>query len=180
MKTKIFNGKKITIRPFLKKDLYSVKKFQRFINELIEEGVMISRNKEISLKEETNWLKDHLKKIQERKEVFLIAGGNEIIIGVIGVTLGKDRQSHVGNLEISIKKEYRRIGLGKYLMAEIIKLAKKELKPKSKIIRLSVLAENKPAIKLYKKFGFQKVSLIPDQIKYKGKLHDEIIMLLYS
>jgi len=61
---------------------------------------------------------------------------------------------------------------------EILKLAKKELKPKPKIIRLSVFSTNKPAISLYKKIGFKIVAKIPKQISYKGKFIDEVIMLL--
>jgi ribosomal protein S18 acetylase RimI-like enzyme len=63
-------------------------------------------------------------------------------------------------------------------MEEIIKLAKKELRPGLKIIRLSVYSNNKIAIALYKKYGFKEVAKIPKQIQYKGKLIDEIIMLL--
>jgi len=51
------------------------------------------------------------------------------------------------------------------------------LKPKPKIIRLNVFPTNKPAISLYRKFGFKKVAKIPKQISYLGKLIDEIIML---
>ncbi len=64
-------------------------------------------------------------------------------------------------------------------MKEIIKLAKKELKPKLKIIRLSAMSINKPALGLYKKLGFKIVGRIPKQLEYKSKLIDEIIMLLY-
>ena len=69
-------------------------------------------------------------------------------------------------------------GLGYLEDIEIIKLAKKDLKPKPKIIRLGVFPTNKPAISLYKKLGFKKVARVPRQFQYKGKLVDEIIMLL--
>jgi len=59
----------------------------------------------------------------------------------------------------------------------LIKLAKKELKPKFKIIRLNVLPTNKPAISFYKKLGFKKVAVVPKQIQYKGNLVDEIIIM---
>ena len=62
-------------------------------------------------------------------------------------------------------------------MSEIIKLAKKKLKPRLKFIRLGVYPNNKPALALYRKFGFKKAAKIPKQIQYKGKLLDEIIML---
>lgn len=175
---KIFNGKKITIRPFSRKDIYSPKKFQDFINSLIEEDAMIKWNRKVSLKEEIDWLKNTIKDIKRHKRVFLTAENDEIVVGTVQIALNRGRQNHVGNLGVIIRKDYRGIGLGKYLMAEIIKLARKELKPKPKIIRLSVFPTNKPAIRLYKKYGFKKVALVPNQFKYKGKLYDEMIMLL--
>jgi len=86
------------------------------------------------------------------------------------------RQSHVGEFGISVRKEYRGIGLGKYLMKTTLKLAKKRLK--AKIIRLSVFENNRVAQNLYKKFGFKKVAKIPKQIQYKRKLISEIVMVL--
>ena len=61
-------------------------------------------------------------------------------------------------------------------MKEIIKMAKTQLKPKSKVIQLSVFASNTPAINLYKKIGFKKVAVIPKVLIYKNKFEDEIIM----
>jgi len=92
----------------------------------------------------------------------LLAEDKNKIVGISSVELRKDRESHVGEFGISIRKEYRGIGLGKKLMKEVLKLAKRELKPK--IIRLSVFSENKIAPNLYKKFGFKEVARIPKQI----------------
>ena len=177
MITKIFGGKKIQIRKLSKKDLRNVKKFQDFINSLVREGAQITITEKKSLGEEISWLNSHLKKIKEAKGVFLTAEAENKLAGNTEITLNEGRQSHIGMLGISIRKDYRGIGLGKYLMKEIIKLAKKELKPKPKIIRLGVFPTNKPALALYKKFGFKVVARIPKQIQYKGKLIDEIIML---
>lgn len=179
MKTKTFSDKKIIIRKLTKGDLKNVKKFQDFINSFVEEEAKILVNQKMSLKEEKKWLDGLLKDIKNKKKVFLIAEHNSRIVGSAGVELGMWRKSHIGEFGITIRQGYREIGLGKYLMGEIIKSAKKELKPRPKIIRLTVYINNKPAIKLYEKHGFKKVAKIPKQIQYKGKLIDEIIMLLY-
>ena len=179
MKTRIFGDKKISIRKLSKGDLRNVKKFQDFINSFVEEKAKIAINRKLSLREEREWMKDVLKKLKSRKEIFLFAECDNKIIGTTSVELDRWRKSHIGNFGITIRNGYRRMGLGKYLMGEILKLARKELKPKPKIIRLTVYSNNKPAIKLYKKLGFKKVAKIPKQIQYKGKLLDEIIMLLY-
>lgn len=178
MKTKTFGGKKITIRQLSKKDLRNVKKFQDFINSFVDEDAQIMMNEKVSLKGEEKWLEVKLESIKKGKAVFLVAEHNGVIAGTIGVDSGIWRENHVGNLGITIKEGYRGIGLGTYLIKEIIKLAKKELQPKPKIIRLSVFPTNKPAIGLYHKCGFKKVARIPKQIYLQGKLRDEIIMLL--
>lgn len=178
MKTKIFGDKKITIRKISNKDLRNVKKFQDFINSFVEEDAKIAMNKKLSLREEREWMKDVLKKLKFRKEIFLFAECDNKIIGTTSIELDRWRKSHIGNFGITIRDGYRRMGLGKYLMGKILKLARKELKPKPKIIKLTVHLNNKPAIKLYKKYSFEKIATIPKQIQYKGKLLDEIIMIL--
>lgn len=168
---------KIKIRKISQIDLKRVKEFQNYINSLIEEEAMILFNKKKSLKEEKEWIKEGLKNMEKKKQIVLIAEDKNKLVGISDVRLKGERQNHVGEFGISIKKEYRGIGLGKKLMVEVLKLAKKELKPRPKIIRLSVFSENKIAQNLYKKFGFKKVAKIPKQIQYKGKLIDEIIMI---
>lgn len=179
MKTKIFTDRNITIKPFSNKDLKCPKKFQVFINSLIKENAQIILNKELSLKEEKEFLKSTFEQIKRHQQVFLVARCKNDIIGTTGISLRKGRQNHIGEFGITIRKNYRRIGLGSYLMKEIIKLAKKQLKPQPKIIRLNVFPTNKPAIELYKKQGFRKAAKIPLQIEYQGKLIKEVIMLLY-
>jgi len=177
METKIFKDKKIIVREISKSDLKNVKKFQDFINSLVREGAMIKANKTASLKEEIEWLKEKLKKIKARKEVCLLAEHENKIVGNTQITLDWGRQSHVGDFGISIRKGYRQIGLGTYLTKEIIKLAKKRLKPRPKIIRLSAYATNKPAITFYKNLGFKEVARIPKQGKIRDKFVAEVIML---
>lgn len=179
MQTKIFGDKKIIIRKLSQKDLKKVKEFHAYINSLVKEDAQIALNKRMSLKKEKEWLKDELKKVAKHQGVILVAEHEGKIAANTDINLSDVRHNHVGVLGISVGKNYRRIGLGKYLMAEILKLAKKELKPRPKIIRLSVFPDNKPAMKIYKRFGFKQVARIPKQIQYKRKLIDEIVMIKY-
>jgi ribosomal protein S18 acetylase RimI-like enzyme len=173
---KIFQGKKLKIREIKNSDLKRVKDFLDYINSLVEEEAMISINKKISLKEEKEWLKRNLKEIKGKKRVMIVAEDKNKIVGICECKLKEGRQSHVGEIGIGVRKEYRGIGLGKFLLSEILKLAKKKLKPK--IFRLFVFETNKIAQNLYKKIGFKKVAKVPKQIQYKGKLISEIIMIL--
>lgn len=177
METKIFGDKKIIIRKLAKSDIKNAKKFQVFINSFVKEEAKLLIKKELSLKEERTKLKRFLEAIRRKTMVFLVAEFNDEIVGTTSIELGRGREDHIGNFGVTIKDGYRRMGLGKYLMSEVIKLAKKELKPK--IIQLGVYVNNKPAISLYKKMGFKIVAKMPKQIQWKGKLIDEYIMILY-
>lgn len=178
MRTKKFNNE-IIVRPLLKSDLLIVQKFQNFINSLVKEKAMLSTVSKMTLKKETAFLNDQLKKIKSKKIVYLVAEDKkkELIAGTVSVRLQPGAQDHVGNLGITVRKEYRRIGLGKVLMREIVGLAKKELKPRPEIIRLSVFHANEPALKLYKKIGFKKAARIPRQFRHRGELMDEVVMM---
>jgi len=178
METKTFGGKKIKIRRVSARDLKHVKKFQDFINSLVSEDAKITLNERMSFSKERKWLEAVLKNVKSQKQVFLFAKHNKEVIGTTSVALNRGRKSHIGDFGITIREGYRGIGLGKHLMREILRLAKKELKPNPKIISLSVYPNNKPAIALYKKYGFKIVAKIPKQLQYKGKLLDEVIMTL--
>lgn len=168
---------KIKIEKLSLFNLVRAKKFQEYINSLVEEDLMISLNKKQTLEEEKEWIERNLQNVKEKKTVLLIAKNAEKIVGISEVELKKGREGHVGEFGISIRKGYRGKGLGKKLMANVLDLSKKELNPRPKIIRLSVFSENKIAQNLYKKFGFKEVARVPKQLEYKGKFIDEIIMI---
>lgn len=178
MVTKIFGGKKINIRLLAASDLKNAKKFQEFINSFIPEQALISFDRTVSLKEERDFLKGTLRQIKKHKQVVLVAECDKKVIGLTDIEKKERRTSHVGGFGIAICAGFRGIGLGKYLAEEVIRLAKKEIKPRLKIIRLEVFTTNKPAISLYKKIGFKRVAMIPKALQYKGKLVGEYVMLL--
>lgn len=174
---KIFKGKEIKIKELSQKDLKLAKNFLNFYNSLIKEEVQIANCKRKSLAEEKKWLKEKIKGVRAKEKVVLFARDQEKVVGCCGIELLKDRRCRVGELAISIRAGYRGIGLGSYLVREILKLAKKRLKPKIKMLRLEVFATNRAALSFYKELGFKIVAKIPKQIEYKGKLIDEIVMI---
>jgi ribosomal protein S18 acetylase RimI-like enzyme len=179
METKIFKDKKIIIRKVDKSDLKRVKDFQKFINALVQEEAKILWKEKVNAKTEKEFLERLIKSVKNKKKVYLLAQDGDKMIGSASIELLAQRKDHIAKFGISISDGYRGMGLGKYLMGEIIKLAKKELDPKPKIIQLEVYSNNKPAIALYKKMGFKQVAKIPKGIQHKGKLVDEFVMFLY-
>jgi len=177
METKIFGDKKLKIRSIDKSDLKNIKKFQKHINALIAEDAKILMNTQATLKDEQEFVESAISEIKNKTRVHIIVEDGNEIIGGVDIKRDRWRRNHIGKLGIAIRDGYRGIGLGRYIMAEILKLAKKELKPMPKIVQLEVYENNKPAIALYKKMGFKTVGKIPKQIQYKGKLIAEYIMI---
>lgn len=175
---KSFAEKKIKIRLLSPKDIKNAKKFQNFVNSIVKEKVPVHIKREVSLKEEKKWIERNLEEIRKHNKIFLVAENGNQIVGIAHIDLHPGRQNHVGELGISIRKEYRGINLGNYLVKKIIKLAKETLRPSPKMIRISVFAVNKLAIAFFKKIGFKPVARIPKQLQFQGKLVDEIVMLL--
>lgn len=178
METKTFGDKKITVRKLSPSDINHPEKFQEHINSFLKEDAMLLMKTKKSKKDEIEWTKGRIKEVKQKKTVYLIAESNGKIIGACHIALCRERKDHLGEFGIAIKQGFRGMGLGKYLMENLIKMAKNELKPNPKIIELGVYECNNPAIALYKKMGFKIVAKIPNRIQYKGKLITEIIMHL--
>ncbi|MDR2834382.1 MAG: GNAT family N-acetyltransferase [Streptococcaceae bacterium] len=91
---------------------------------------------------------------ESENNVLILAFDGEKIIGSISVHANSQhRIKHIGEIGISILKEYWGLGLGSILLEEAIYWAKE-----SGIIRrleLTVQKRNQKAIHLYEKFGFQ-------------------------
>ena len=177
METKLFGDKKLTISPLSKKDFKFAKEFLDFINSLVKEDAKILMNKKMNLKEEMEFVEKGVKNTKDKKKVYLIAKDGNKVVANTSIDLGIFKRNHIGKFAIGIRDGYRGMGLGKYLMQEIMKLAKKELNPSPKIFQLEVYESNKPAIGLYKKMGFKIVGKIPKQVQHKGKLISEYIMI---
>jgi RimJ/RimL family protein N-acetyltransferase len=151
-----------------------VRSLLKFVNSLVEEDALILVNKKYTLKEELEWLKDHLKRIKENKLHDIVAFHKNEVIGKVDIRKGNWRSSHVATLGISVRKDYRRLGLGTLLMKKAIKLSKKD--PEIKILELGVIEGNYIAEKLYKKLGFKFMAKLPKRFLYKGRYVDDIIM----
>ena len=176
LSSKKLGGKKITLSELSEKDVLLASDFKNFINSFIDEDALIFMNKKVSQDVEKKWLKEQVEKVKNKRAVFLVARDGNTIVGTASVDRADIwRKSHVGEFGITIRKGYRGMGIGAFMMEKIIPLAEKRLK--ISVLRLGVYPPNKAAISLYKRFGFKKVAAIPRQIQYKEKLISEIIMI---
>ena len=179
-KEKAFKGKRVLVRLLNSSDIKKAELFQDYINELaVDNTAFISKKDKVTLRQEKEWIRKRLSEMKKGLAVVLVASDKGRIIGTARIKLGASLQLHIGRLGISIIKDYRGIGLGKYLMKEILKLARTDLKPRPRMIVLSVFSVNKAAISLYKKTGFRQVGKIPGQYKFESKFLDELVMIRY-
>lgn len=94
---------------------------------------------------------------------------------IVGFAFIKLKNRSEGELGIGIRDDFQGKGIGSKLMDNLIKLARKEGLKK---IRLTVLADNYKAIRLYEKFGFKKTKFMKNGDIYHGKKYDCIEMQL--
>ena len=97
------------------------------------------------------------------------------VLGYI-VFYGKIESTDI--FEVAIKKEYQGRGFGKKLLIESMKDLiedKKNIEIKNKFL-LEVNEKNKKALKLYKKIGFEEISI---RKNYYGKDENAVIMIKY-
>lgn len=116
------------------------------------------------LEKQQKWIKDFDGKVGA---ISIIAELDGKIIGNIDFRnkSGRRRIQHRGDFGMGVIKEFRGKGIGKLLITKLIEWARSSDNPVEKI-ELMVMAENKPAIRLYESLGF----------KEEGRVHREIKM----
>ncbi len=111
--------------------------------------------------------------MKRKKRVSIVAEVNGKIVGNATIKKMNGRLNKVGNIGILIKKEYRNRGIGTNLMKLLLKEAKKI---GIEIATLEVVADNKPAIRVYEKMKFKEFGKLPKSIQFGKKMKDIIYM----
>jgi RimJ/RimL family protein N-acetyltransferase len=119
---------------------------------------------------------EYLKKISHDMNTLMILGVIEgLIVSVAQISSSnRKRIGHNSELSISVLKEYWGNGIGNVVMEELIRFAKEH--PVIRNVSLGVKADNSKAIKLYEKYGFQRVGIHKDYFNINGTFYDEILM----
>lgn len=111
-----------------------------------------------------------------KKDVMLIALDGERVVGNGIIECEKiPRFSHRAELSITVLEEYWGRGIGTALIERLIAEATER---RISVIDLNVRADNKRAISLYKKFGFEKVGVMKRFFYVKSSFYDALIMQL--
>lgn len=175
MKFKLKGGIVAEVNPLSRKD--KAEEMLAFMAALIREKpqVFINTNRTMTIADERKWLKEKLK-TQGKTHFMLVARVNGKIAGTTDARRGTFHDEDKINLGISIALPYRGIGLGKVLLQEVIRHAKKLFKPR--VIYLGCVTANKPAHALYHKLGFREFARFKKWQKHRGKYEDMIFLKL--
>lgn len=166
-------GNEILIRYPQKGDAKSIREY---INTLSLERTFIRfQGEQISLKEETEYLNNLLKRIRKKQTVHLLVFSGSKLVATSGIDMGDKTEKHLGLLGISVAKDLRGEGLGRKLLDLIIKEAVKKL-PELEIITLGVFSRNDVARSLYKRFDFIEYGNLPNGAKLPNRYDDHIYM----
>ncbi|MBI3069917.1 MAG: GNAT family N-acetyltransferase, partial [Candidatus Levybacteria bacterium] len=153
-----------------------VKAMWAYINKLSKEQTFILfQREEIAFKDEEEYLGKMLEKIEKKKAVQLLVFSNNKLVGISEISMKDKAIAHEGVFGISVLEEYRGEGIGKKLMEQVLKEAKKSL-PQLRIVTLGVFENNLSALKMYEKFSFREFGKLPEGILHKGKYIDHIYM----
>jgi ribosomal protein S18 acetylase RimI-like enzyme len=128
-------------------------------------GSSYSKEKKLSEKE---W--------KRRTKNALFAIFDNELIGMTIIIFEKGQKiKHIANIYgVYVKKKFRGQGISKKIFDEAIKIIKK--KKYIKKIKLTVNSKQKPAINLYKKYGFKEVGVFRKELKINNKFYDSIVM----
>lgn len=169
------NGTVVTLRLPRIKD---VKQVTDYANTLSQEDTYITLSGEtLTEKEEHKYLTHSIEEIRRNNRITIMAFSGETLVSmgsIERVTTSRKRSLHVGTLHISVRREFRSLGLGEKVVSSLIQLSKGNYK----LLMLSVFAINSAARSLYSQAGFKEAGAIPGAIWYKGNYTDKIIMYL--
>ncbi len=147
------------------------------MNALIREKAKIGKTRKYSREEEIDFLNSVFKKCELRNMAYLVAGSGGKIMGsgnLVRERLEKSR--HVGYIGLSLRKEFRDLGVGTMLINTLVNLGKKEMG--LTLFKISLIAENERALHVYRnKCGFRVVGRIPKEIDHFGRKMDHLIMI---
>lgn len=167
------SGKEVTIKEAVKED---AQKIIDFYNKVGGETIFLSFGEnefKRDLVEYENFL--NATKEEENSIILLIMDDVENIISIASINSSqKPRTKHVGTLGIVIQENYWGLGLGKYLMIELINWAKSN--GTTKKIQLSCNEANAKAIDLYKKVGFVEEGHIMQDTFINGNYYNTTLM----
>ena len=111
--------------------------------------------------QERDWISSFL---QPAAHLLLVGEVDGAIVGLMGFQCSpRQRLRHHGTLHLGVARGWRRKGVATALMGTVLDWATAH--PQIEKVALEVLADNAPAIALYRRFGFREQGRRPREVK---------------
>ncbi len=117
-----------------------------------------------------------IESMNQNGNLLLLAKYEDRIVGKVSISRFPRRMNHRAELGITVLKAEWGKGIGRELMRQAIEHARAQ---ELEILSLEVRSDNTRAIRLYEKYGFQKIGTFPGSLKINGQLIDFDIMILH-
>ncbi len=171
-------GRRVTLRAARWEDLDNLVEFANGLVAEHEEnsdfGVTLS--KPVTRDEQAGWLAKKLVRIEQGKEISVVAEVDGRVVGNSEVIRGEvDDISANGRLGIALAKGYRGIGMGTEMLRSLIELSRDA---GLKTLQLEVFSTNPRAQALYRKVGFKRAGLLKGKVRRGPKVIDAIVMTM--
>jgi len=109
---------------------------------------------------------------EDRMGIVAVLDGR--IVGSAGIQQYKGRRRHAGEVGMFVHDDFQRRGIGSALTAALVDVADNWLDLKR--LELTVYVDNEPAIRLYRKFGFEVEGTRRGDVFRDGKYVDSFFM----
>ena len=101
--------------------------------------------------------------------------GNQLASLIFLFPFERQKMAHRGQLGLSVRKEFWGRGLGRNMMSAVLECARRSGLEQ---VELEVVADNLPALDLYRKAGFSVYGMRPRGFRLRdGSYRDELLML---
>jgi RimJ/RimL family protein N-acetyltransferase len=169
-------GENIMVRSAQTGDAHALLEQRRAV--MAEGTFMVTASEEfnVTLEQEKAWIQSY---ISDEGKILLVAIAQEELIGSLHFKNGgRRRLAPQGDFGMSVLKEWRERGVGSALVGSLIAWGRAN--PLIKQIRLSVLATNEAAIRLYTTMGFAQEGRLMNQVRLDDGTYTDLILMARS
>lgn len=169
------DGRELLIRRAEEKDAQQLVEYMNLVGGESDFLTYGKNECRFTVEEERQFLRNQ----QKNPNNIYLAGfiGDELACFANLAAESKKRITHNCELGITVRKKYWNLGVASALMKELIRFARES--ETLRAIHLDVYANNQSAIRLYEKFGFQKVGRMKDYFRVGSQYYDKLMMSLY-
>lgn len=149
-----------------------------YFNSISAEKTYITyQGEHIALEYEQEYLGNLAEKMEKNEKTIIQAWSDSELVGLLDIRGEERTDRHKVSLGITVKKEFRGLGIGKTLLKVALDFIKAEM-PHVKIVWLTVFGNNQRAMHLYQQLGFKEFGRLPRGSTYREQYVDQFYMYL--